>query len=146
MKVTNKEIIQNWLYILVIMVLGFFFVGIYILISGNKVTQEATDSFYNYNLEDKKYHLMTEVHNRIDEIEYERHFLLDDEKMNLYTKIQTISNYLVNTDAVFISDSQEKLKNSVAIFEERVPKMKIIYILSLIQRVLTCGLLQIMRL
>lgn len=102
------------------MVVGFFFVGIYILLSGNKLTKEATDTFYSYNLEDKKNQLQREVLNRIDEIEFERNKILEDEKAKLFYKIHNVYSYLLNTEFSKITSTETRNNKLVEAFENIV--------------------------
>ncbi len=95
MIISSNKILQNWIIILFIMMAGFAIIGVYILFSGNSLTTEATESFYNYNLSDKKEQSKIEVINRLDEINFERSILLDEEKKKLYEKIHDIYLHLI---------------------------------------------------
>ncbi|MGL1893529.1 MAG: cache domain-containing protein [Spirochaetaceae bacterium] len=95
MLVTNKKILQNWIFIVIIMILGFSFIGLFILLSGNALTKSATESFYNYNIEEKKEQSRIEVSNRLDEINFERSIILEDEKEILSSKIEHIRHHLL---------------------------------------------------
>ena len=70
------------------MMVGFAIIGLYILHGGNNLTNQATDSFYNYNLSDKKEQSKIEVMNRLDEINFERSILISEEKKKLSAKIK----------------------------------------------------------
>lgn len=124
MKVTNNKILQNWILILVIMMLGFSLVGIYILYSGNKLTKNATESFYNYNLEEKKEQTRTEVSNRLDEINFEKKALLDTEKEILYNKIHHLQLHF-NISSVYQNLKPSEVKYwAVNEFEKAVSEDK----------------------
>lgn len=76
------------------MITGFILIGLYILISGNILTKRATDSFYAYNLNEKKQQAIIEVTNRLDEINFERAIMLDSEKDFLKNEISHISSHI----------------------------------------------------
>jgi len=120
MKTSAKAIIQNWIYLLIIMIVGFFCVGLYILISGSKLTNEASQSFYEYNLQEKKMQLQTEILNRLDEIEYERNKLLSNEEKVLYDKVHDVYNLLVNSELGSMIDLELKQELAITLFDKIV--------------------------
>lgn len=120
MKTSAKAIIQNWIYLLIIMIVGFLCVGLYILISGSKLTNEASQSFYEYNLEEKKTQLQTEILNRLDEIEYERNKLLTDEEKVLNNKIHDVYNLLVSSEGGSMTDIELKREMAISVFDNIV--------------------------
>ncbi|MBI9013248.1 MAG: cache domain-containing protein [Clostridiales bacterium] len=120
MKTSAKAIIQNWIYLLIIMIVGFFGVGLYILISGSKLTSEASQSFYEYNLQEKKMQLQTEILNRLDEIEYERNKLLSNEEKVLYNKVLDVYNLLANSEVGLTTDLELKREMAISVFDNIV--------------------------
>lgn len=72
------------------MITGFVLIGLYILISGNILTDRATDSFYDYNLNDKREQAKLEVTNRLDEINFEKGIIINDEKERLKNVLLSI--------------------------------------------------------
>lgn len=120
MKVTSNKIHQNWLIILLIMMAGFAIIGIYILVSGNNLTKQATDSFYSYNLQEKKKQSKIEISNRLDEIKFERSKLLDAEKKNINEKIKHVSRHLNISLDTLEDNSPNKQQLALKEFENEI--------------------------
>lgn len=102
------------------MITGFLFIGLYIIISGGLLTKDASTSFYNYNLDDKKEHVKNEVLNRLDEIEYERGHLINDNQIVLRDKIQLVRNLLLESDITSHPDSELHIPLAIEKYEEIV--------------------------
>lgn len=94
------------------MITGFILIGLYILISGNILTKRATDSFYDYNLNEKKQQAIIEVTNRLDEINFERADMLDNNKVNLKNDVSHISSH--------ISSSNLTREQSISFIEQEI--------------------------
>jgi len=118
MKNLTNKMIYNWIYILIIMLLSFLLLGIYILYSGRILTDEATESFHSYNLNDRKSQLKSEIQNRLDEIAYERKNLLVNEKLVLKAKIHQIHTILLSSEILNIADKDERTLTAIKAFEE----------------------------
>ena len=124
MKITRNKIVQNWIIIFVIMVAGFVLIGFYILVCGNQLASQATESFYAFNLKDKKNAARVEVSNRLDEINFERRKLLDAEKSKLYNKIKHIAFHLQISLDNYDTTSPEQTQRVIKEYERLVSEDK----------------------
>ncbi len=122
MKVSNKRIMLNWIYILIIMIVGFIAIGALLIISGNIMTVKSSESFYDFNLNEKKEQLNIEIDNRIDEINRRREHILLDEKKVLYNNIHHLYNHLLQENLSDITDDDERKKIFLQHFEDEVSK------------------------
>lgn len=95
MTITKKMLLRNWMLILFIMLISFILIGFTIIASGKILTKEIIDTFYNFNIEEKKKDIEIEVNNRIDEIEYERNTIITEEKNNIKNKVDQIYHAIV---------------------------------------------------
>lgn len=107
------------------MVTGFALIGFYIFVSGHNLTRQAAESFYTYNLMDKKQAARIEVSNRLDEINFERKKIIDAEKKKLYEKINhlAISHLKISKDN-YAKISPEQIKIAINEFEKEVVQDK----------------------
>lgn len=88
MPITKKMLLRNWMLILFIMLITFIIISFTIIMSGKILTEYVINTFYEFNIEEKKKNLEAEIHNRMDEIKYEHNSLVTNEKIKIKNNIE----------------------------------------------------------
>lgn len=103
MIINKKMLFNNWIIILMLMLVGYIIVGAAIIVTGNILTNNTIDAFYQYNINEKKNDLKSEIINRVDEIDYEREKIIEKEDVILHKKIDELYHKLLENKENFKS-------------------------------------------
>lgn len=88
MKINKHKMFRNWIYIVVILLLGFSLVGFLVLKNGTTLAEDSIQRFEGFIMEDYKSAVRNEVLNRLEQIEFEQKKLISQEEDNIVNKIK----------------------------------------------------------
>lgn len=108
MKVTQKKITANRIFMIIVIVLGFFLVTLYMLLSDINHTNKSLERFDYFVRNQMRDIVRNEVLNRIDEIEYDLSMLHKKQNKVIKDKVQMMTQILLSSNIAEINDMEDR--------------------------------------
>ncbi|WFD10226.1 cache domain-containing protein [Tepidibacter hydrothermalis] len=108
MKLTQKKINKNRFFMIIAIVLGFFLLAVYMLLSDINHTNKSVKRFDHFVRNEMRDIVRNEVLNRIDEIEYDLSMLHKEQNKIIKGKIEMIAHMLLSSDTAKINNMEER--------------------------------------
>lgn len=120
MKITQKNLLRNNIYILLVLFLGFLLMSNYIVTIGVQNADKASESYAALYLAENKALVKSEVEKRVSEIQLEREAILLHELEAVQHEILHIAYIMRTMGLEDIEDLEERRRRAVLEFEKMV--------------------------
>lgn len=108
MKITQKKITANRFFMIISIILGFFLLIAYMLLSDINYTDKSLERFDHFVRNEMRDIVRNEVLNRIDEIEYDLSMLHKEQNKIIKGKIEMIAQMLLSSDIAKINNMEDR--------------------------------------
>lgn len=118
MKINQKMLLKNWIYIAIVFIIGTLGIAIFVWYRGSEHIIKSTDRFGQFYLEERKADIKNEVNQRLDEIDYELKTILVDYEEKVKDRIHEISVAMHQSSLSSIKNENERMTVAVKLYEQ----------------------------